>query len=94
MCSSDLENSDELLGRSLDLVEEKREKAMIHMAYYHQKLKRGYDANVKLRPLSPGDLVMRKILGSTKNPSWGKLGGTVSHHLCGRNRCLLPRRLR
>ena len=28
-------NNDELLGRSLDLAEEKREKAMIHMAYYH-----------------------------------------------------------
>ena len=69
-----LENNDELLGRSLDLAEEKREKAMIHMTYYHQKLKQGYDANVKLRPLSPGDLVMRKILGSAKNPSWGKLG--------------------
>ena len=47
---------------------------MIHMAYYHQKLRQGYDANVKLRPLGPGDLVMRKILGSVKNPSWGKLG--------------------
>ena len=68
------ENNDELLGRSLDLAEEKREKAMIYMAYYHQRLKRGYDANVKLRPLSPGDLVMRKILDSAKNPSWGKLG--------------------
>ena len=44
------------------------------MAYYHQKLKQGYDANVRLRPLGPGDLVMRKVLGSAKNPSWGKLG--------------------
>ena len=44
------ENNDELLGRSQDLTEEKGEKTMIHMAYYHQKLKRGYDANVKLRP--------------------------------------------
>ena len=67
-------NNDELLGRGLDLAEEKREKVMIHMACYHQKLKQGYDVNVKLRPLSPGDLVMRKILGSAKNPSWGKLG--------------------
>ena len=66
--------NDELLGRSLDLAEEKREKTMIHMAYYHQKLKQGYDVNVKLRPLNPGDLVMRKILGSAKNPSQGKLG--------------------
>ena len=32
-------SNDELLGRSLDLAEEKREKAMIQMAYYHQKLK-------------------------------------------------------
>ena len=67
-------NNDELLGRSLDLAEKKREKAMIHMACYHQKLKQGYDVNVKLRPLSPSDLVMRKILGSAMNPSWGKLG--------------------
>ena len=27
--------NDELLGESLDLIEERREKAMIHLAYYH-----------------------------------------------------------
>ena len=75
-------NNDELLGRSLDLTEEKREKAMIHMAYYHQKLKQRYDVNVKLRPLSPADLVMRKILGSAKNPSWGKLGPAWERPYC------------
>ena len=48
-------NNNELLGRSLDLAEEKREKAMIQLAYYHQKLKQRYDTNVKLRPLGPGD---------------------------------------
>ena len=31
--------NDELLGESLDLIEERREKAMIQLAYYHQKLK-------------------------------------------------------
>ena len=67
-------NNDELLGISLDLAKEKREKAIIHMACYHHRLKQGYDVNVKLRPLSLGDLVMRKILGSAKNFSWGKLG--------------------
>ena len=44
------------------------------MANYHQKLKQGYDVNVKLRPLAPGDLVLRKVVGVAKNPSWGKLG--------------------
>ena len=65
--------NDELLGESLDLIEERREGAMIHLAYYHQKLKQGYNANVKLRPLAPGDLVLRKVVGATKDSSWGKL---------------------
>ena len=69
-----LSNNDELLGESLDLVKEKKERATIHLAYYHQKLKRGYDANVKLRPLATGDLVLRKVVGAAKDPSWGKLG--------------------
>ena len=65
--------NDELLGESLNLIEERRERATIHLAYYHQKLKRGYDTNVKLRPLAPGDLVLKKVVGDAKDPSWGKL---------------------
>ena len=67
-------NNDELLERSLYLIEERRESAMVQLAYYQHKLKQGYDAKVKLRPLEPGDLVLRKALGTTKNPTWGKLG--------------------
>ena len=62
-----LSNNDELLGKSLDLIEERREKVMIQLAYYHQKLKQRYDANVKPWPLMPEDLVLRKVLGSAKN---------------------------
>ena len=58
----------------MDLIEEKRENVMVQLAYYQQKLKQSYDANVKLRPLAPGDLVLRKVMGATKNPAWGKLG--------------------
>ena len=32
-------SNDELLGKSLDLIDERREKALIQSAYYHQKLK-------------------------------------------------------
>ena len=32
-------DNDELLRESLDLIEERRERAMIHLANYHQKLK-------------------------------------------------------
>ena len=47
---------------------------MVQLAYYQHKLKQGYDTNVKLRPLAVGNLVSRKVLGTTKNLAWGKLG--------------------
>ena len=66
--------NNKLLDKNLDLIEEKRESAMVHLAYYQQKLKQGYDAKVKSRPLAPGDLVLRKVLDTARNPAWGKLG--------------------
>ena len=66
-------NNDELLGKSLDLIEEQRENIMVQLAYYQHKLKQGYDANMKLRLLAPGDLVLRNVLGITNNTAWGKL---------------------
>ena len=68
MNSFTLSNNNELLGKSLDLIEERRENAMVQLAYYQHKLKQGYDANVKLKLLAPGDLVLRKALGTAKNP--------------------------
>ena len=58
-----------LWEKILDLIEERRENAMIQLAYYQHKLKQGYDANVKLRPLTVGDLVLKKVLGIAKNPA-------------------------
>ena len=68
------DGNDELLEKGLDLIEEQRENVMVQLAYYQHKLKQGYDTNVKLRPLAPEDLVLRKVLWTTKNPTWGKLG--------------------
>ena len=67
-------SNDNLLERSLDLIEERRESAMVQLAYYQHKLKQCYNAKVKPRPLVPGDLILRKVLGTAKNPAWGKLG--------------------
>ena len=67
-------NNDELLEKSLDLVEERRESVVVQLAYYQHKLKQEYDANVKLRPLTVGDLVLRRVVGAAKNPAWEKLG--------------------
>ena len=68
------DGNDRLLGKSLSLIEERRENAMVQLAYYQHKLKQDYDTNVKLRSLASVDLVLRKVLGTTKNPAWGKLG--------------------
>ena len=67
-------DNNKLLKKSLDFIEEMRENAMVQLAYYQHKLKQGYNANVKLRPLAPDDLVLRKVLGIAKNPACGKLG--------------------
>ena len=60
-------NNNELLGKSLDLIEEWRENAIVQLAYYQHKLKQRYGANMKLKLLAPGDLVLRKVLDTTKN---------------------------
>ena len=92
------DGNDKLLKRSLDLVEEQRENARVQLAYYQHKLKQGYDMSVKLRPLAPGDLILRKVVGNTKKPCLGKigaqLGGTISHYFSSRNRYILLRRFR
>ena len=67
-------DNDEHLARGLDLIDEKRENAMVQLAHYQQKLKWGYDAHVRIRPLAPSNLVLRKVVGLAKNPVWGKLG--------------------
>ena len=66
-------SNDNLLEKSLDLVEERGENVMVQLGYYQQKLKQRYDSGVKLRPLNPGDLVLRKVVGTAKNLAWGKL---------------------
>ena len=60
-------DNDEQLTRNFDLIEDKRENAMVQLAYYQQKLKQSYNANVKLRPLTLGNLVLRKVVGTAKN---------------------------
>ena len=59
---------------SLDLLEEKKgEYNGLVSLLSTQTQTRLYDTRVKLRPLEPGDLVLSKVLGMTKNPAWGKL---------------------
>ena len=67
--SFNLSDNNEQLTKILDLIKEKRENVMVQLAYYQQKLKQSYDANVNLRPLTPGNLVLCKVVGAAKNPA-------------------------
>ena len=77
-----VDSNSNLLEKSLDLIKERRENAMVQLAYYQQKLKQGYDSNIRIRPLALRDLVLRKVVGITKNPAWGKLGPNWEGSYC------------
>jgi hypothetical protein len=70
---SDQQN-EEQLRLNLNLVDEVRETAEARMKRYQEKMARHYNSKVKLRQLSIGDLVLRKVTLATRNPSEGKLG--------------------
>ena len=72
--SFNLSSNNELLEKSLDFIEERKESAKVQLAYYQHKLKQSYNTNVKLRSLVSSDLVLRKVIGTAKNLVWGKLG--------------------
>jgi hypothetical protein len=58
----------------LDLAEEKRDLALIHLAAYQNGLRRMYEKRVNPRELAVSDLVLRKVIGSRQDPTHGKLG--------------------
>ena len=68
-----VKENNRLLLASLNLVKERRDMAAMKMAHYQQRLKNGYDNRVKLRPLASGDLILKKVVGTAKKPTWGKL---------------------
>ena len=69
-----VEHNDEALRLNLDLLDEKREQVVRRTEDYQRKTTRYYDQKVKPRSYMPGDLVLKKLLPSRKNPAHGKLG--------------------
>ena len=69
-----IEHNKEVLRLNLDLLEEKREQALKHIEDYHKKTIRYYDQRVKPRSYKNGDLVLKRLFPSRKDPTHGKLG--------------------
>uniref|UniRef100_A0A2N9JAP2 RNase H type-1 domain-containing protein n=1 Tax=Fagus sylvatica TaxID=28930 RepID=A0A2N9JAP2_FAGSY len=62
------------LATDLDLAEERRDSALIHLAAYQNGLRRIYKKRINPRELAVGDLVLRKVMGAKQDPTHGKLG--------------------
>ena len=62
------------LATDLDLAEEKRDSALIHLAAYQNGLRKMYEKRVNSQELAVGDLVLRKVIGSRQDSTHGKLG--------------------
>ena len=69
-----VEHNDEALRLNLDLLDEKREQVLRRTEDYQRKTARYYNQKVKPRSYMPGDLVLKKLLPTSKNPAHGKLG--------------------
>jgi ribonuclease HI len=69
-----IQTNEERLCKDLDLVEEKRDLAVVRLAAYQQQMKREHNKNVKPRTFQTGDLVLRKVMANTRKPNDGKLG--------------------
>ena len=69
-----VEHNEEDLRLNLDLLDEKCEQVLKRTKDYQRKTTRYYNQKVKPRSYKPGDLVLKKLLRTRKNPAHGKLG--------------------
>ena len=66
--------NEEVIHLQLDLVDEVRATAKQRLTQYQNLMVKHYNSNVRHRDFQVGDLMLRKVMGATKDPSQGKLG--------------------
>ena len=74
----------ELKMKQLNMLEECRESVTIRLAKYQQKLARRYNRDVRKREFGAKDLVLRKVIGNTRDVNAGKLVPTWQRHITWR----------
>ena len=65
--------NDEAIRLQLDLVDEVRATVEQRLARYQDCMVKHYNSRVRRRDFKVGDLVLRKVMGATKDPTQGKL---------------------
>ena len=69
-----VDQNKEALCLNLDLLDEKREQVLQRIEDYQRRTAKYYNQKIKPRSYKPGDLVLKKLLPTRKNPAHGKLG--------------------
>ena len=69
-----VKHNKEALRLNLDLLDEKRDQVLKRTKDYQRKTTRYYDQKVKPSSYNPGDLVLKKLMPTRKDPTHGKLG--------------------
>ena len=67
------DTNEEELHLQLDLVDEVRITAEQRLARYQNLMAKHYNSNVRNKDFQVGDLVLRKLMGTARDPSQGKL---------------------
>ena len=70
----DESKNDEAMRLQLDLVDEVRAIAEQRLARYQDRMAKHYNFRVRHKDFQVGDLVLRKVMGATRDPTQGKLG--------------------
>ena len=65
--------NDKAMRLQLDLLDEVKETAEQRLARYLDLVAKHYNSRVRHRDFKVGDLVLRKVMGATKDPTHGKL---------------------
>ena len=69
----DKSRNDKAMCLRLDLVDEVRATAEQRLAQYQNLIAKHYNSRIRHRDFQVGDLVLRKVIGTIRDPSQGKL---------------------
>ena len=70
----DKDKNEEAMHLQLNLIDEVRATVEQRLVRYQNLMVKHYNSNVRHRDFQVGDLVLRKLMGATRDPSQGKLG--------------------
>ena len=70
----DEQRNDEAMHLQLDLLDEVRATTEQRLAQYQNLMAKHYNSRVRHKDFQVGDLVLKKVMGASRDPTQGKLG--------------------